>query len=87
MGLYPVAETEDILLLENRKNGLKRYLAQLTRQTEQAMGQQTAGKGNGIGAIVANCNPFTRGHRYLMETAAGQFEAAGNDFTCWIPEK
>lgn len=74
MGLYPVAETENVLLLENRKNGLKRYLTQLTRQTEQTMGQQTVGKGSGIGAIVANCNPFTRGHRYLMETAAGQCE-------------
>lgn len=26
------------------------------------------------GAIVMNCNPFTRGHRYLIEWAAGQVE-------------
>ena len=25
-----------------------------------------------IGAIVMNCNPFTLGHRYLIETAAKQ---------------
>lgn len=25
-----------------------------------------------IGAIVMNCNPFTLGHRYLMETCAKQ---------------
>lgn len=23
-----------------------------------------------VGAIVMNCNPFTSGHRYLIETAA-----------------
>lgn len=27
-----------------------------------------------IGAIVMNCNPFTKGHRYLIETAAKQVE-------------
>ena len=27
-----------------------------------------------IGAIVMNCNPFTLGHRYLIETAAGQVD-------------
>ena len=27
-----------------------------------------------IGAIVMNCNPFTLGHRYLIETAASQVE-------------
>lgn len=26
------------------------------------------------GAVVMNCNPFTKGHRYLIETAAGQAE-------------
>ena len=25
-----------------------------------------------IGAIVANCNPFTKGHRYLVEYAASR---------------
>lgn len=27
-----------------------------------------------IGAIVMNCNPFTYGHRYLIETALGQVD-------------
>lgn len=27
-----------------------------------------------VGAIVMNCNPFTNGHRYLIETAASQVE-------------
>ena len=26
------------------------------------------------GAIVMNCNPFTRGHRYLIESAAKQVD-------------
>ena len=26
------------------------------------------------GAIVMNCNPFTKGHRYLIEQAAGQVD-------------
>lgn len=26
------------------------------------------------GAVVVNCNPFTRGHRYLIEQAAGQVD-------------
>lgn len=72
MGLYPVAETERILLLENRRNGLKRYLAQLARQSQEARAAGQPGPGAEIGAVVANCNPFTRGHRYLMETAAAQ---------------
>ena len=29
-------------------------------------------KGGVIGAAVMNCNPFTNGHRYLIETAASQ---------------
>ncbi|QXE90241.1 [citrate (pro-3S)-lyase] ligase [Geomonas subterranea] len=41
-------------------DGLKRYLARYTRQIHP---------GNN-GAIVANCNPFTLGHRYLVEQAA-----------------
>lgn len=29
---------------------------------------------NKVGAIVMNCNPFTLGHRYLIETAAAQVD-------------
>lgn len=61
MGFYPILETKDVLLAENRKNGIKNYVAQLERRD-----------GDSIGAIVVNCNPFTNGHRYLIETAARQ---------------
>lgn len=57
---YPVAKTDKVLLMENRRNGIKDFL--------DAMPLSTAfGK---IGAVVMNCNPFTLGHRYLIETAA-----------------
>lgn len=73
MGLHPIAETENILLLENRRNGLKKYIGNLEKETKAAM---DLGKANEekeeIGAIIANCNPFTLGHRYLIEQAARQ---------------
>ncbi|MGN0204624.1 MAG: [citrate (pro-3S)-lyase] ligase [Coprococcus sp.] len=71
MGLYPVAETENILLLENRKDGLKKYIQKLQQETKAAKGSGAENAcGTGIGAIVANCNPFTLGHRYLIEQAS-----------------
>lgn len=71
MGLYPVAETDRILLLENKKDGLKKYIRKLQKETETAMQTGTENvHGQGIGAIVANCNPFTRGHQYLIEQAS-----------------
>ena len=57
---YPIAETRDVLLMENEKNGIRDFLAQLP----------VAAAAGTIGAAVMNCNPFTRGHRYLIETAA-----------------
>ena len=62
MGFYPITQTEDILLMENERNGIDRYIDNLPK-----------GESNeNIGAIVMNCNPFTNGHRYLVETAAAQ---------------
>lgn len=57
---YPVASTGDVLLMENRKNGAQEYVAGLDAPKTDGV----------IGAVVMNCNPFTRGHRYLIETAA-----------------
>ena len=58
----PVAKTEDVLLMESIKDGITQFLQGLSRA-------EAAGK---IGCVVANCNPFTFGHRYLIETAAKQ---------------
>ncbi len=57
---YPVAQTRDVLLMENRKNGIRDFLHTLPRPKTDGI----------IGAAVMNCNPFTLGHRYLIETAA-----------------
>lgn len=62
LGFYPITQTADILLMENQRNGIGRYVRSLSR----GAGQGTAG------AVVANCNPFTLGHRYLIEQAAAQ---------------
>ena len=63
LGFSQVEKTSDVLLLESDSKALQRYLDEF--------GQYQAG--DGIGAIVMNCNPFTLGHRYLIETAAEQF--------------
>ncbi|CAB1252794.1 [Citrate [pro-3S]-lyase] ligase [Ruminococcaceae bacterium BL-6] len=60
LGFYPVAGTEDVLLLENVKNGAEKFVSSLDCPIKE-------GK---IGCIVANCNPMTNGHLYLAETAA-----------------
>lgn len=59
---YPVAQTDTVLLMENKPNGITGFLDTLPAA-------RTAGK---VGAVVMNCNPFTLGHRYLIETAAKQ---------------
>ena len=76
-GLYPVAETKQVLLLENRRNGLQKYVTKLVNRTKEFNANMSGNKNiaedstsSGIGAIVANCNPFTRGHQYLIEKAA-----------------
>ena len=55
-----VARTDKVLLMENRSGGITNFLKTLPRNDD-------AGK---IGSIVMNANPFTLGHRYLVETAA-----------------
>ena len=57
---YPIAQTPHVLLMEDRKNGITDFLHSLPRPC-------TSGK---IGAAVMNCNPFTLGHRYLVQRAA-----------------
>ncbi|MFZ2131485.1 MAG: [citrate (pro-3S)-lyase] ligase, partial [Fusicatenibacter saccharivorans] len=71
MGMYPVAQTEKILLLENDKNGLEKFLKRLKKETQEQQKCKVENRHeNGIGAVVMNCNPFTRGHEYLIREAA-----------------
>ena len=62
LGFYTIAGTAKAALMENKKDGIARFVSGL---------KKPAGE-NRAGAIVANCNPFTKGHLYLIETAASQ---------------
>ena len=57
---YPVAQTGDVLLMEDRPNGIHQFLATYPKEASAHV----------VGAAVMNCNPFTYGHRYLIEQAA-----------------
>lgn len=57
---YPIAKSGKVLLMESKKEGIREFVNGLPKAAE-------AGK---IGAAVMHCNPFTLGHRYLVETAA-----------------
>jgi len=57
---YPVAATDKVLLMEDKPKGVENFLKSLPHSP-------AAGT---IGAAVMNCDPFTLGHRYLVETAA-----------------
>lgn len=63
LGFYPIIETQDVLFMENVRGGIQKYVQSLQRPQQE---------GGVIGAAVMNCNPFTNGHRYLIETAASQ---------------
>ncbi|MDO4567514.1 MAG: [citrate (pro-3S)-lyase] ligase [Clostridia bacterium] len=63
LGFYPIVSTEEAMLLENDRRGLSTFLNSLPR-----------GNGGVVGAAVVNCNPFTLGHAYLLETAAGMVD-------------
>ncbi|WP_432666233.1 [citrate (pro-3S)-lyase] ligase [Wukongibacter baidiensis] len=62
MGFYVVEEIEShVVLMENKPDGLQNYLSKLSKYKV---------KGNIISSIVMNANPFTLGHRYLIEKAS-----------------
>ena len=58
LGFYPVAKTQDALLMESVRSGCDSFVAAIPK------------KEGTIGAVVVNCNPFTLGHRYLIEQAS-----------------
>ena len=60
-GFYEVASTPEALLMENRRNGARDYARTLAEACDGT-----------VAAAVVNCNPFTLGHRYLIETAAAR---------------
>lgn len=57
---YPVAKTGDVVLMEDKKDGIASFIASLPKKSDSGT----------VGSCVMNCDPFTRGHRYLVEQAA-----------------
>lgn len=66
LGFHALAVTDDAVLLENTPFGLSSYVAGLARLRRP---------GRRIGGVVLNANPFTLGHRYLVERAASECDA------------
>lgn len=60
LGFHPVIRTQDVLLMENKRGGLDNFLTGLEHPTDDR---------GPVGCIVANANPFTLGHRHLVEQA------------------
>jgi len=63
LGFHEIVRVgNELLLMENRRNGFGNFL-------EALKAHKKPGK---ISALVMNCNPFTLGHRYLLEQAAAK---------------
>lgn len=59
---HPIAKTGKVLLMEDNVRGIRRFLSSLPAPDGEC------------GCIVMNADPFTFGHRYLVETASAQCE-------------
>ena len=66
-GFTLVAKTGQAALLELGRPDYADWLAATRKGIEECAAPQ---KGSALGAIVMNANPFTRGHEYLVSTAA-----------------
>lgn len=67
LGFYEIARVPgEVVFMENRRTGFSGYRAALERQ--RVPGARSA-------AVVMNANPFTLGHRHLVERAAGESDA------------
>ena len=62
MGFTVIAQAPKAILMENGVKGIGAYTAYLRRVRGD--------RPDGAAAIVMNANPFTKGHRYLVEKAA-----------------
>lgn len=66
LGFSEICRVEGLVaFLENRRDGFSRYLEGLKKESPDPEGKTQA-------AIVMNANPFTLGHRWLVEQAAAR---------------
>lgn len=63
LGFVEIARVDGLVsFMENRRGGFSSYLERLAGQK----------RGDNSAALVMNCNPFTLGHRWLVEKAAAE---------------
>lgn len=63
LGFYEIARVEgELVFMENRRDGFPRYLRALSKTRREGT----------TAAVVMNANPFTLGHRHLIEQAAAE---------------
>lgn len=73
LAFYEIARVKDrLVFMENSRTGFSDYLANLKKSSEDfeaGFGPIPSGQ---IGALVMNANPFSLGHRYLIEKATAE---------------
>lgn len=69
VGFYEIVKTDHVALLENRMDGISDHLRPLVNTTDK-----DTVKPKHVGAVVVNCNPFTNGHKHLIETASSSVD-------------
>lgn len=86
MSFRLLAEAPKAILMETGIGGIKRYSEELESEKGKVKSEKSNGKLHHnnpstphpilppSGIIIMNCNPFTLGHRYLIEQAAQQVE-------------
>ena len=86
MSFRLLAEAPKAILMETGIGGIKRYCEELEREKGKVKSEKSNGKLHHLnpstpqpimpqsGIIIMNCNPFTLGHRYLIEQAAQQVD-------------
>ena len=63
--LFTLQSMKSVDIHQEENEELKKYLEEIKKYKKDS---------NNIGSIVMNCNPFTLGHRYLIETALKSVE-------------
>ena len=86
MSFRLLAEAPKAILMETGIGGIKRYSEELESEKGKVKSEESNSKLHHLnpstpqpimpqsGIIIMNCNPFTLGHRYLIEQAAQQVE-------------
>ncbi|MGB3367592.1 MAG: [citrate (pro-3S)-lyase] ligase [Acidaminobacteraceae bacterium] len=64
LGYSLVTKVNRVALLEHPPNGIENFIDEI-----KANLSLTIREGSVIGSVIMNCNPFTLGHRYLIEEA------------------